>query len=327
MTPLYFRRYAQPRPSTQRIGRPPERSKSSGSALLARASHPGRPAWGSCPDSGCGRWSDRWRSSRRRRWSSRRTASCTKRLRFRSRRSISATSSGGSVTVIRAAGIRMKILLISPVGAGTGIRVGSSVPVARPSLVVGECQDVDGVGSFEVDQMVGEPSDRRSPHRQVWWHFWDRCSSSREAANLLQRGVHRSKESSPQPGPTIFVPSGGLFELFRGFVLRPKRLRHRFVRFASARRRKSFQGVPLDSPLMTLRARRSISAAQAASTSALSSGPASRLSRSSTATLARSSGANFRASSSISLTSAMCSTLAPSLPTPDPRVQGGRRPG
>ena len=59
-----------------------------------------------------------------------------------------------------------------------------------------------------------------------------------------------------------------MFELFRGYVLRPKRLLHRFVRFALARRRKAFQGVPLDSHLITLRARRSISGAQAASTSA-----------------------------------------------------------
>ncbi len=49
-----------------------------------------------------------------------------------------------------------------PLGAGTGIRGGSRVPVAGPSLVVGECQDVDGLGSFEVDKMIGEPSDRRS---------------------------------------------------------------------------------------------------------------------------------------------------------------------
>jgi hypothetical protein len=216
-----------------------------------------------------------------------------------------------------------------PLGAGIGIRIGSRVPVARASLVVSECQDVDGLGSFEVDQMVREPFDRRSTHGQVWWDSWDRCSSFRESTNLLQRDVYGSKESLSQPRPTILIPPGGVFELFRGFVLRPKRLLHRFVRFASARRRTSFQGVPLDSPLITFRARRSISAAQAASTSAPSSGPASRLSRSSAATLARSSGANFRASSSTSLTSAMFSTLPPSLPAPNPRVQRTRvaRPG
>ncbi len=113
-----------------------------------------------------------------------------------------------------------------------------------------------------------------------------------------------------QTGPPFFVPPGGVIELLAGLVLRPKRLFHRFVRFASVRRRTSSQAVPFDSPRRTLRARRSISAAHAASTSACSSGAASRLSSSSTATLARSSGPSFRASSRTCLTSAMDATLS-----------------
>jgi hypothetical protein len=127
-----------------------------------------------------------------------------------------------------------------------------------------------------------------------------------------------------QTRPPFFVPPSGLIELLTGVVLRPKRLFHRFARFASVWRRTSSQAVPPDSPRRTLRARRSISAAHAASRSVFSSGAASRLSSSSTATLARSSGSSFRASSRTSLTSAMHASLSPRSVAANPALQRTR---
>ena len=131
------------------------------------------------------------------------------------------------------------------------------------------------------------------------------------------------RETDVPDRTAVLRTTGRRVELFAGLVLRPKRLFHRFVRFASVRRRTSSQAVPLDSPRRTLRARRSISEAHAASTSAFSSGAASRLSSSSTATLARSAGASFKASSRTSLTSAIHATLS-LRPAADPRLQRTR---
>ncbi len=169
---------------------------------------------------------------------------------------------------------------------------------------------MNGVGGFEIDDMVREAFDRRSPRWQVRWDSWNRRSGSREALDLVECVIHRGEKPVSQVRPALFVPPGGVIELFGSFVLRPKRLLHRFVRFASVCRRTSSQEAPLDSPRRTLRARRSISAAHATSTSAFSSGLPSRLSRSSAATLARSSGPSFIASSRTSLTSAMRTTVA-----------------
>ena len=72
---------------------------------------------------------------------------------------------------------------------------------------------------------------------------------------------------------------------------------HRVRSSASARRRTSSQGTPADSPAITRRARRSISAAHAASTSAgFSVSASSRLARSSAATSARSATGKAKAS-------------------------------
>ena len=208
-----------------------------------------------------------------------------------------------------------------PLGATKGGSVASREPVSGSLFVVREGQDMNGVSGFEVDHLVWEASNRRSAHGKLRRDSWDGRSGSREAADLVECGVYRGEKSVSQTWPLFFVPLGGVIELLVGLVLRPKGLFHRFVRFASARRRTSSQGTPPDSPVRTLRARRSISAAHAASTSAVSSGGVSRLSRSSTATLARSSGPSFRASSRTSLTLAMNAILPLDRVAPNPRLQ------
>jgi len=145
------------------------------------------------------------------------------------------------------------------------------------------------------------------------------CVASRESVSRSSLVVGEGQDMNGVAG--FEYQPGGVIELLAGLVLRPKRLFHRFARFASVRRRTSSHAVPPDSPRRTLRARRSISAAHAASRSAFSSGAASRLSSSSTATLARSSGPSFRASSSTSLTSAMQATLSPWPVAANPRLQ------
>lgn len=181
---------------------------------------------------------------------------------------------------------------------------------------------MNGLGGFEVDHVVGEAFDRGSTHRQVALDLGNGPSGSREAADLFERGVYRGEQPMPQTGPAFFVPTGSVIQLCGGLVLRPKPF-HRFARFASVRRRTSSQEAPFDSPRRTLRARRSISAAHAASTSAFPSGGASRLSRSSAATLARSSGPSFRASSKISSIWAMNPTLPLQLVAPERSVGEG----
>ena len=209
-----------------------------------------------------------------------------------------------------------------PLGATQG--TSSRKPVSGSLLVVREGQDMNDVGGFEIDHLVWKAFDRRSTHGKLRWNSWDGRSSFRETTDLVECGVYRGKKSTSETGPPFLVLVGGVIELLVGLVLCPKGPFHRFVRFASARRRTSSQGTPTDSPLRTLRARRSISAAHAASTSALSSGAASRLSRSSTATLARSSGLSFRASSRTSLTLAMNAILPLGRVTPNPPLQRTR---
>ncbi len=110
-------------------------------------------------------------------------------------------------------------------------------------------------------------------------------------------GVNGVEELQSEVLSAIFVPSTGQAIFGVRLVLKANVGIHRRRSSASARRRTSSQGTPMDSPAMTRRARRSISAAQAASTSAACSASASsRLARSSAATSARSSRGNARAS-------------------------------
>ena len=208
--------------------------------------------------------------------------------------------------------------------ATEGICVASREPVRRPSLVVSEGQDMNGVGGFEIDHMVRKAFDRRLADREIFWNGGNWRSGARKPLDLVEGDVYRREEPLSQTGTAFFVPPGGVIELLAGLVLRPERLFHRFVRFASVRRRTSSQAVPLDSPRRTLRARRSISAAHAASRSVLSSGAASRLSSSSAATLARSSGSSFRASSRTSLTSAIHPSLSSRSVAANPALQRTR---
>ena len=210
---------------------------------------------------------------------------------------------------------------LETLAAVEGACVGSREPVTRASPVVSEGQDMNGVGRFEIDDMVWKALDGRLAYRKVFWNFRNWRSGSGELLDLDEGGVYRGKKPMAQTRSPFFVPPGGVIELIASLVLRPKWLFHRFVRLASVRRRTSSHAVPSVSPRRTLRARRSISAAHVASRPAFSSGEASRLSSNSTATLARSSGSSFRASSSTSLTLAMHATLPSQPVAANPRLQ------
>ncbi len=59
-------------------------------------------------------------------------------------------------------------LSFEPLAATEGACVASREPVTRPSLVVREGQEMNGVGGFEIDHMVREASDRRLAHREIF---------------------------------------------------------------------------------------------------------------------------------------------------------------
>ena len=109
--------------------------------------------------------------------------------------------------------------------------------------------------------------------------------------------IHGIEELEAEVLSAGFVPSTGEAILSVRLVFKLNAGIHRVRSSASARRRTSSQGTPADSPAITRRARRSISAAHAASTSAgFSVSASSRLARSSAATSARSATGKAKAS-------------------------------
>ena len=90
----------------------------------------------------------------------------------------------------------------------------------------------------------------------------------RHRHDVVNGGVNGIEELDAQVFPALFVPSTGEAILGIRFVLESNGRIHFRRRSASARRRTSSQGIPAVSAVITRRARRSISAAQAASTSA-----------------------------------------------------------
>lgn len=123
----------------------------------------------------------------------------------------------------------------------------------------------------------------------IHWYPRHERARLRHRHNSIDGCVNGIEELDAQALPALFVPSAGEPVLGVGFVLKTNARIHRRRNSDSARRRTSTQGIPAVSPAITRRARRSISAAHAASTSAGSSAAASsRLARSSAARSARS---------------------------------------
>ncbi len=151
-------------------------------------------------------------------------------------------------------------------------------------------EDSNRADCLEVDDVIwealhGAPSDRHVDRKPG-----DLCACGRETRKVANGGVDGVKELHAQPDSMTLVPAAGLAVLRVGLVLKPNAGIHRLSNSAWARARTSSQGIPRDSPAITRRARLSISAAQAASTSAGSSAEtSSRLAKSSAATPARSS--------------------------------------
>ena len=186
---------------------------------------------------------------------------------------------------------------------GAGAAVGRSnslqalLPVPRPSAVVSDRQDPQRLGGLRVDHMVGKAPDRDAPHGQVAGYSWYRGAGSREVDDALDSGINLIEELDSEACLLVIVPATSLTVFGVGLVLEADGRVHGLRRAASARARTSAQGTPCPSPVITRRARLSISAAHAASTSAgFSAASPSRLARSSAATLARSSTGRVNAS-------------------------------
>lgn len=146
------------------------------------------------------------------------------------------------------------------------------------------------------------------PSSRPWWllvlPLFFLCHIGEEVApgaghlrNLIDRGIDGIKELNAQVVAVLLIPAAGTPILGVRFILEPNARIHCRRSSASARRRTSSHGTPAVSPVITRRARRSISSAQAASTSAGSAAAASsRLARSCAATSARSFTGNAKAS-------------------------------
>ena len=173
----------------------------------------------------------------------------------------------------------------------------AAFPVPGLAPIVRDRENANARRRLEVDDVVRKTRYGAASNRHVRRQSRNPRASLRHRHDLINGGVNRVKELKSEVLSTIFVPSACQAIFGVRLVLKSNVGIHRRRSSASARRRTSSQGMPADSPAMTRRARRSISAAQAASTSAGCSALASsRLAKSSAATSARSSRGSARAS-------------------------------
>ena len=150
---------------------------------------------------------------------------------------------------------------------------------------------------FQVDDVIGEARHGSAPNDQVSWQSTDRGAGVRHRHNLINGGVHGVEELDAQVLSPSLVPSASEAIFGVRLVVKANARIHPWRSSASARRRTSSQATPPDSSARARRALRSISTAQAASTSAgRSAAASSRLANSSAATSARSSRGSARAS-------------------------------
>ena len=117
---------------------------------------------------------------------------------------------------------------------------------------------------FERDYAVRKTRHRTPTNRQAERNSRNQAARPGHLHNLINRGVNGIEELDAQVLPTLFVRPAGEAILGVRFVLKPNARIHLRRSSASARRRTSSQGIPADSPVITRRARRSISSAQAA---------------------------------------------------------------
>lgn len=150
---------------------------------------------------------------------------------------------------------------------------------------------------FQVDDVIGKARHGSASNGKVGWQSTNPGTGARHRHDLVDGCVNGVEELDAQALSPSLVPSAGKAVFGVRLVVKANTRIHRWRSSASARRRTSSQATPTDSSARARRARRSISAAQAASTSAgRSAAASSRLANSSAATSARSSRGSARAS-------------------------------
>lgn len=159
-----------------------------------------------------------------------------------------------------------------------------------------KCEDSNPIGHFQINNVKWESSYGHFPCRQVLRYERNRRSGVGKTPDEFESRIDGFQEFTAKSFTLSLVPCGSLGEFGRRFRFSPKRLH--FLKLRVMRSRTSSQGSPADSPDRTRRARRSISIAQAASTSAGFPAGSSRLANNSAAKSARSSGESVRASRS-----------------------------
>jgi hypothetical protein len=170
-------------------------------------------------------------------------------------------------------------------------------PVAGLLPVVRYRQDSDVRCHLQVDDVIRKPRDGSAANCQVSWQSANQGTGARQCHDLLNRGIDGIEELDAQVAAPSLVPAAGQAVFGVCLVVETNARVHRSRSSASARRRTSSQGTPPDSSARARRARRSISAAHAASTSAgCSAAASSRLANSSAAMSARSSRGSAKAS-------------------------------
>src|SRR5213594_3051360 len=106
----------------------------------------------------------------------------------------------------------------------------AEIPVTWSSAVVGEGEDPNSFGGFEINNAIGESFHGRPAYRQFGRYTRHRCACLGQACNLVEGRFYRRKELCPETRSPLFVPEDGIPELGDRLVFRPKRLPHRFRR-------------------------------------------------------------------------------------------------
>ena len=144
----------------------------------------------------------------------------------------------------------------------------SGLPVTRLSSIVCDRKNADVRFNFQIDDVIGEAFDGRTSDGQIRREVRHRRSSVWQSRDVIDRRVDGVEELETEAHSPLFIPSSSRLVFSFGLVLESNSWVHDLRRSASARRLTSSQGVPEESPARTRRARRSISEAQAASSSA-----------------------------------------------------------
>ena len=160
-----------------------------------------------------------------------------------------------------------------------------------------ESQDPDEAFPLQVCDVIWEAVHGHTSSRHVVWNACDSSANLWPLDNSFQCGIDSLNELQAKTRALAFVPKRGVFEFSGSFGFRLEGANHGSANRRMTRARTSSHGSPTDSPVITRRARRSISRAQAASTSAgFVAGASSRLASSSAATSALSSTGSVNAS-------------------------------